>query len=253
MPRIARIKSKSKIYHIMIRGINRQNIFSVDEDFEKFISILAKYYQKNEYEIYAYCLMDNHVHLLIKEGKETLSNSMKRIGTSYVSWYNWQYNRKGHLFQDRYKSEPVEGDDYFLTVLRYIHQNPLKAGLANHIDSYKWSSYHEYLSQSRIVNIEYALHLFHSEKSQAIERFEQFNHESNNDQCLELPKGRKTLSDKVIRKLVYQKFHTELAILQNNDAAKQDKVLKYLKGLKGRSLRQISRLTGISVYKIFKV
>ena len=92
----------------MIRGINQQNIFSVDEDDEKFIAILAKYHKKSEYEIYAYCLMGNHVHLLIKEGREALSRAMKRIGTSYVSWYNWQYNRKGHLFQDRYKSEPVE-------------------------------------------------------------------------------------------------------------------------------------------------
>ena len=108
----------------MIRGINQQNIFSVDEDYEKFIAILAKYHKKSEYEIYAYCLMGNHVHLLIKEGREALPHAMKRIGTSYVSWYNWQYNRKGHLFQDRYKSEPVEDDVYFLTVLRYIHQNP---------------------------------------------------------------------------------------------------------------------------------
>jgi len=132
MPRVARIKSNSKIYHIMIRGINQQNIFSVNEDNEKFIAILAKYHQKSEYEIYAYCLMGNHVHLLIKEGREPISNFMKRIGTSYVSWYNWQYNRKGHLFQDRYKSQPVENDAYFLTVLRYIHQNPLKADLVNH-------------------------------------------------------------------------------------------------------------------------
>ena len=87
----------------MIRGINQQNIFSVDEDYEKFMAILFKYHKKSEYEIYAYCLMGNHVHLLIKEGREALPHAMKRIGTSYVSWYNWQYNRKGHLFQDRYK------------------------------------------------------------------------------------------------------------------------------------------------------
>ena len=78
MPRVARIKSKSKIYHIMIRGINQQNIFSVDEDDEKFMATLAKYHKKSEYEIYAYCLMGNHVHLLIKEGREVISNSMKR-------------------------------------------------------------------------------------------------------------------------------------------------------------------------------
>jgi len=89
---------------------------------------------------------------------------MKRIGTSYVSWYNWQYNRKGHLFQDRYKSEPVEDDVYSLTVLRYIHQNPLKAGLTDDIASYQWSSYNEYINQPKIVNIEFALKMFHQIK-----------------------------------------------------------------------------------------
>lgn len=82
----------------MIRGINQQNIFADDEDQKKFMDILDRYRKKIEYEIYAYCLMGNHVHLLIKEGKEVLSNTMKRIGTSYACWYNWQYNRKGHLF-----------------------------------------------------------------------------------------------------------------------------------------------------------
>ena len=71
------------------------------------------YSKKIEYEIDTYCLMGNHVHLLIKEGKEVLSNTMKRIRTSYVCWYNWQYNRKGHLFQDRFKSEAVLDDTYF--------------------------------------------------------------------------------------------------------------------------------------------
>ena len=129
----------------MIRGINQQDIFTDDEDDEKFLVILDHYRQKIELEISAYCLMGNHVPLLLKEGEEPLSNTIKRIGTSYVYYYNWQYDRKGHLFQNRYKSEPVEDDAYFLTVLRYIHQNPLKAGLTNNIASYLWSSYKEYI------------------------------------------------------------------------------------------------------------
>ena len=149
MPRVARIKSSTGIYHIMIRGINQQNIFSYDDDYKRFLVILAKYHRQSNYEIYAYCLMGNHIHLLLKEGKESLATSMKRIGTSYVYYYNWQYDRKGHLFQDRYKSEPVEDDAYFLTVLRYIHQNPLKAGLSDDISSYPWSSYSERGSRFR--------------------------------------------------------------------------------------------------------
>ncbi len=252
MPRAARRKSESNIYHVMIRGINKQNIFADDGDNEKFIDVLDKYRKKIEYEIYAYCLMGNHIHLLIKEGKEDLSNTMKRIGTSYVYWYNWQYSRKGHLFQDRYKSEPVEDDAYFLTVLRYIHQNPVKAGLTNNIESYKWSSYKEYITKAKIANVDFALAMFDEDKDEAIRRFRRFNMESNNDKCLEVTEKRKTMSDKDIRRLVLNKYNIELASLHNEQPRTQIEVLKYLKELDGSSLRQLSRLTGFTVNKIFR-
>ncbi|WP_198543854.1 transposase [Petroclostridium xylanilyticum] len=95
--------------------------------------------------------MNNHIHLLLKEGKEAISQAMKRIGASYVYWYNMKYERYGHLFQDRYKSEKVEDDKYLLTVLRYIHQNPIKAGIVEEAIKYKWSSYIEYISQKGIL------------------------------------------------------------------------------------------------------
>ncbi len=85
--------------------------------------------------------MGNHIHLLLKEEKEELGIIMRRIGSSYVYWYNWKYKRCGHLFQDRYKSEAVEDERYLLTVLRYIYQNPLKAGLVKDIGAYKLSSF----------------------------------------------------------------------------------------------------------------
>lgn len=85
--------------------------------------------------------MGNHVHLLLREGKEPLSQIFKRLGVRYVYWYNWKYKRTGHLFQDRFKSEPVEDDTYFLAVLRYIYQNPVKAGLCEKPEEYQWSSY----------------------------------------------------------------------------------------------------------------
>ena len=113
----------------MLRGINQQQIFEDEEDNLRFLETLFKYKQQCGYEIYAYCLMGNHVHILLKEGKEDLTLVLKRIAGSYVYWYNWKYHRSGHLFQDRFKSEPVENDIYFLTVIRYIHQNPVKAGV----------------------------------------------------------------------------------------------------------------------------
>ena len=91
--------------------------------------------------LFAYCLMGNHIHLLLREGAEGLSSFMKRVGVRYVYWYNWKYQRTGHLFQDRFRSEAVETDEYFLTALRYIYQNPVKAGLCEDIGGYRWSSY----------------------------------------------------------------------------------------------------------------
>jgi putative transposase len=252
MPRVARIKSETNIYHVMIRGINQQNIFVEYEDNERFIATLERYQKEKEYELYAYCLMGNHIHLLMKEGNEPLGNTIRRIGTSYVYWYNWQYGRKGHLFQDRYRSEPVQDDSYFLTVLRYIHQNPLKAGLTKNIDEYEWSSFKEYTKEARIVNVEHVLAMFSEDRKTALKRFREFNMAANDDKCLEITPERKTISDKKIRQFVLEKYNLELASLQNVDSRTQIEVLRYLKKLEGSSLRQLSRLTGFTVNKIFR-
>jgi len=104
--------------------------------------------------------MSNHIHLVLKEGEEDLGTVFKRIGASYVYWYNWKYNRSGHLFQDRFKSEPVEDDTYFLTVLRYIHQNPIKAGITGNISNYPWSSYAEYIGRQNLCNARFCFERF---------------------------------------------------------------------------------------------
>ncbi|MDI9476091.1 MAG: transposase [Natronincolaceae bacterium] len=148
----------------MVRGINRQSIFVEDRDHSRYIKTLGEYKKEIAFELYAYCLMGNHLHLLIKEGNEKIGNTMRRIGVSYAYWHNRQYDRNGHLFQGRFKSEPVEDDTYFLTVLRYIHQNPLKAGLVSDIEDYKWSSYNEYYKTSNIVDTNFALQMFSSDK-----------------------------------------------------------------------------------------
>ena len=88
--------------------------------------------------------MSNHIHLLVQEREENISDAMKRVGVIYAQYFNKKYQRSGHLFQDRFRSEPVESAEYFLTLLRYIHQNPLKAGLVEKVDDYKWSSWKEY-------------------------------------------------------------------------------------------------------------
>ena len=148
MPRTQRKKSTSSIYHVMLRGINQQQIFEDEEDYLRFLSVLRECKEVSEYKLYAYCLMGNHVHLLLQEGKEPLDLIFKRIGSRFVYWYNLKYQRVGHLFQDRYKSEPVETEAYFLTALRYILQNPMKAGLEETPGTYGWSSYASYAGRS---------------------------------------------------------------------------------------------------------
>ena len=198
MPRTARIKSSSGIYHIILRGINRQTIFEEDEDAVKFLKTLKHYKEKSGYKLYAYCLMGNHIHLLIKEGKEDLGIIMRRIGASYVFWYNWKYERCGHLFQDRYKSEVVENVNYFLTVLRYIHQNPLKAGLVKDIKEYKWSSYSDFIEKNEIIDIDFVLDLFNKDRKKALDSFKEFHEISCNDDCLEIEEKRRIKDDKAI-------------------------------------------------------
>ena len=113
----------------MLRGTNKQLIFVESSEYARFLAVLGEVKSLSGFKLFAYCLMENHLHLLMKEGAEPLSQVFKRIGARYVYWFNLKYERCGHLFQDRFRSEPVETDEYFLMALVYIYQNPVKAGL----------------------------------------------------------------------------------------------------------------------------
>ena len=241
MPRIPRQKSESGIYHMMLRGINQQVIFEDDEDYTKFINTLETYKAVSGYKVFAYCLMSNHIHILIKVEKEDIDLIMKRIAGSYVYWYNWKYYRKGHLFQDRFKSEPVENDEYFLTVLRYIHQNPIKAGIVEKIDEYEYSSYNEYIDrESSLIDKYFVYSILNKEK------FEEFNKEITEDVCLDVEELNFRLSDNDAMKIVKEVSKCENATeFQTLDPNNRDKYIRRLKK-RGLSYRQISRLTGIS-------
>lgn len=171
MPRTARKRSNTGTYHIMLRGINRQTIFENDADKNRFIVILSEYNKSEKFRVFGYCLMDNHVHLLIQEGEDDISTVIKRISSSYVYWYNNKHERVGHLFQERFKSECVEDDNYFLAVLRYIHQNPVKAGMVTSIDKYNWSSYNDYIRRTETIDFEYTFSFFSEDITSALKQF----------------------------------------------------------------------------------
>ena len=127
MPRVQRVKGEFSTYHVVQRGNEKKKIFRDDEDKAKFLETLAKAREKYNFLLYAYCLMDNHIHLLVNDNGNDISKLMKSINVSYVSYFNRAYQRCGHLFQDRFKSELVKDDRYLLEVSRYIHNNPVKA------------------------------------------------------------------------------------------------------------------------------
>lgn len=247
MPRRAREKSESGIYHIMIRGVNREAIFEDDEDRKKFLESLGYYKEKSRYKLYGYCLMSNHVHILIKEEKETISLIMKRISSSYVYYYNNKYSRCGHLFQERYKSETVENDSYLLTVLRYIHRNPIEAKIAKEPEEYTWSSYNEYTNFRRIVDADFALAIFSEEdKGVAIQRFIKFTKEANKDKCLEYEESRR-IDDKEAKKIIQEyTIIKNFKEIQGLEKEKRNEILKELKEKNILSIRQIARITGLS-------
>ena len=145
MARQSRQPSGTGIYHVMMRGINHENIFEEHEDYYQFLNTLdmmARSYDPDgsslgrNYILYAYCLISNHIHLLIREREDTIGMAIKRIASSYVYYYNHKYSRDGHLFCKRFKSETVNDMAYFLNLLRYIHQNPVMAGMVSEVKDY---------------------------------------------------------------------------------------------------------------------
>ena len=239
MPRQARKRAESGIYHVMLRGIDRQMIFEDSEDCLYFIDILQQCREECGFKLYAYCLMGNHVHILLKVEEESIETIFKRIGGRYVYYYNVKYRRVGHLFQDRFKSEPVENDTYLLTVLRYIHQNPIKAKLCTKIGEYPYSSYAEYLHESNMIDTEFVLRILpHKE-------YIRFNNEPSTDKCLEIvTTERRGVTDQQAQAIIEKYAHCRTIVeFQSLDERRKERYIKKIYE-KGVSVRQASRLTG---------
>jgi REP element-mobilizing transposase RayT len=149
MARPYRLQGEGYLYHITSRGDDRKRICISKYDYEKFLEYLLKAKEKYNFYLYAYCLMPNHYHLLIETTQPNLSRIMQYLNTAYTVYYNKKRNRSGHLFQGRYKSIIVEGDSYFLELTRYIHLNPVRAGISKTPEGYKWSSFNEYITKKR--------------------------------------------------------------------------------------------------------
>lgn len=182
MPRKNRIISSSKIYHVVSRGNEKKPIFLDTDDYNHFISILRKKRSEMLFAIYAYCLMPNHYHMVLNEGENKISSIMASINTTYAIYFNKKYDRVGHLFQGRFRSEAIEDESYFLTAIRYVHNNPVSANMVSDISQYRWSSYRSYLQiidQDRLIDSRYLLNILSPSRKEAITEFVHFSKQAD--------------------------------------------------------------------------
>ncbi len=237
MPRRARNMCASSYMHVIVRGIGKQLLFEDDHDYRYYLKKVELYCLETEVRVCSYCLMDNHVHLLIKGESESIVLLMKKIGVSYSWYYNKKYERIGHLFQDRYKSEPIDNEVYLLTVFRYILKNPQKAGLCS-ANEYPWNSYRYYQKPLPFMDLSTIWALLGDWN-----HYEEYIGQEDNDNGLEYSETRH--SDAWAKNEMTDCLGiTSGTVLQSWSKKERDDALEKLKS-RGLSVRQISRLTGI--------
>ena len=153
MSRPLRIEYPGAVYHVICRGNNRQAIFKDDLDRKRYLDKLVHYCDQKEVSLLCYCLLSNHIHLLVETPQGNLSKMMQAFQTSYTLYLNRRHHRSGHVFGQRYKALLVDKDNYLLPVSRYIHRNALEAKLVKRPQDYRWSSYGAYANGKRIRGV----------------------------------------------------------------------------------------------------
>jgi len=176
MARKARVEIEGGLYHVITRGNNRQTIFTCNDDFQKFLSLLEIQKHKLPYFLYAYCLMSNHVHLLIERQADAIGRIMHRVLTGYSQYYNRRYRKVGHVLQGRHNAILCQSDRYLSELVRYIHLNPVRAKMVRKPEAYEYSSHRQYLGMEAagMVDVDPVLRHFGARKEVARERFRQF-------------------------------------------------------------------------------
>lgn len=240
----------------MLRGINKQDIFFDEKDYLKFQSIIEKTKEIFFYQLYSYVLMPNHIHLEIKDETDKISQIIHSMATSYANYFNKKYQRVGHVFENRFESKNVENSYYTLNLVRYIHQNPVKAGICE-IDKYRWSSFSEYFNNEKlksaknIVDKEEVLDMFLKENETVEKEFLEFNKKALKFQdSIELLEYemRNKLTDEEIIYFIKEKMKIDnIQEIQNYKKEYRDEIIRKIKEIQGASQKQIARVLGINL------
>lgn len=235
MPRATRVCTE--YMHVIMRGVGKQSIFEEDADRRFFLNLLNKRKKKTQMTIWAYCLMENHVHIIFKDSNREISGLMHDLCECYAMYYNEKYERTGHLFQDRFLSENMLEIDYILRAFRYVLKNPEKAGICA-ASEYKWSSYKEFGKSGRITETDEISELIGGNAG-----FIEFMREDDNEEYLEYegPKHNDEWARRKMKEILGVESGSEVKKLPNEE---RNTAICKLKGAK-LSDRQIERLTGI--------
>lgn len=228
MPRKSRKLLGETVCHHMVQGINKEEIFKTEDNKEKYIELLKKYYKEFKIDIIAYCIMDNHVHMLLYANDiKQISNFMKNINSIYAMYYNKKTDRVGYVFRNRFKSVPIMDRKQLYTCIKYIHMNPVKAGKVKEESDYRYSSYNDYLNKTGFIHEEILKFIFNSsnnyiEKFQSIE-YENSKEEVNLKKALEdfLIKEKLTLEHIKQNKNIIKKFVSYLNLNQYKFSKKE--------------------------------
>lgn len=235
MPRKARNQLVGNFLHIMIQGINKEYILEKDIYKRKYIEVVSKYARENNIKIVAYCIMGNHVHLLVyTESVKSLSKFMHDANTDYGKYYNFVNNRVGFVFRNRYHTQEIINEEHLIACVNYIHKNPVKAEMVKHESQYKYSSYNEYLRKNKIISNECIEFLFGtSNKDEYIADFIKL-HEAGDKYFF--------IDDEIDYKKIIQDY--KAANVSN------DEIIINLRKIYNLSERKISELLQISRYCI---
>jgi len=176
MARKPRIEFPGALYHVIARGNHRNQIFLTPKDYQKYLYLVQRYKERYDFQLYAYALMSNHLHLLIETADIPLSKIMQGLQQTYTQFFNWKYDKVGHLFQGRYKAIICQKNIYLLELIRYIQLNPIRAGVAKSLANYPWTSYSYYLKDKRdkLIDTDFVLRQFGHDKTTARRYYQQF-------------------------------------------------------------------------------
>lgn len=176
MARKPRVEFEGGIYHVIQRGNNKEYIFRKDEHKKEFLKMVKESKEIMNYEVYGFVIMDNHYHIVIRTHDVPLSEIMHRIDLGFSKYFNFTYKRSGHVFQDRYKGLLVKDDKYLLSLLRYVHQNPVKAKMCKKVSEYFWSSDDFYRKNmyELLIDIDFVLNMFSLNRNDAIVEYKKF-------------------------------------------------------------------------------